>query len=284
MNKIVDLHCHTTCSDGSDSPRELVRKAKALGLAAVATTDHDTFDAHSEAIAAGAEFGIEVVPGVELSSVHMGKHIHLLAYYCDTKNKALSDLMERAVNERVTRNRAMVQRLHDAGYPVDWETVSARYPGQVMIGRPHVAQLLMDRGVIKSVREGVENLMGKGGPFYVERYHVPLTDYVRAVREAGGVPVIAHLFQYRFPEDQLRQMIRDAVDAGLMGLEAMYSTYTPEQQDLAFDLTREFHLIPTGGSDYHGTSKPHIALGAGTGTLAVPYELLQGLKETAQRL
>lgn len=281
MSNYIDLHCHTTCSDGSDSPRELVKKAKTLGLAAVATTDHDTFDARDEALAAGREFGIEVVPGVELSSVHMGKHIHLLAYYCDTNSKALTALMERAVSERVTRNRAMVQRLHDAGYPVDWETVSARYPGQVMIGRPHVAQLLMDRGVIHSIREGVEQLMGKGGPFYVERYHVPLTDYVRAVRDAGGVPVIAHLFQYRLPDDQLRQMIRDAANAGLMGLEAMYSTYTPEQQDLVFDLTREFHLIATGGSDYHGTSKPHIALGSGTGTLAVPYDLLEGLKEAA---
>ena len=281
MSKLVDLHCHTTCSDGSDSPRELVKKAKELGLAAVATTDHDTFDAHDEALAAGREFGIEVVPGVELSSVHMGKHIHLLAYYCDTSNTALTKLMARAVVERVARNRAMVKRMHDAGYPVDWETVTAMYPGQVMIGRPHVAQLLMDRGVIRSIREGVETLMGKGGPFYVERYHVPLMDYIRAVREAGGVPVIAHLFQYRFPDDQLRQMVRDAVDAGLLGLEAMYSTYTPEQEDLVFDLTREFHLIATGGSDYHGTSKPHIALGTGAGTLAVPYELLEGLKETA---
>ena len=131
LRRLIDLHCHTTCSDGSDSPRALVEKAKALGLAAVAITDHDSFRGHAEALSAGAEFGIEVVPGVELSSMHWEKHIHLLAYYADTENGTLSALMQRAVTERLNRNRSMVQRLHDTGYPVDWETVMAHRPKRV---------------------------------------------------------------------------------------------------------------------------------------------------------
>ena len=284
LRRLIDLHCHTTCSDGSDSPRTLVEKAHALGLAAVAITDHDSFRGHAEALSAGAKLGIEVVPGVELSSMHGEKHIHLLAYYAVTENGTLSALMQRAVTERLNRNRSMVSRLHDAGYPVDWETVMARFPGQAIIGRPHVAQVLLERGVIHSIREGVEGLMGKGGAFYVERYHIPLLDYIRAVRAAGGVPVLAHLFQYRLPPDRLREMIAEATDAGLLGLEGLYSTYSPEQEDEAADLAREFHLIRTGGSDYHGLSKPHIAIGSGTGTLAVPYALLEELKAAKAKL
>ena len=282
MSRFIDLHCHTLCSDGSDSPRELVEKAKAQGLAAVAITDHDTFQGHAEALDAGAALGVEVVPGMELSSMYEGEHIHLLGYYADTENQTLRALMQRAVDERTRRNRTMVERLHAAGYPIDWETLTAEYPGQTMVGRPHIAEHLMKCGVVHSVREGVVELMGPGQPFYVDRYHIPLTDYVRAVRAAGGVPVIAHLFQYRLSTAQRRQMVADAVEAGLMGLEAMYSTYTPEQQDAVFSLAREFGRLCTGGSDYHGSRKPHISLGRGLGNLAVPYEMLAAMKASAR--
>ena len=279
----IDLHCHTTSSDGTDSPRELVRKAKEIGLRAVAITDHDTFRGHAEGLAAGAEFGVECVPGVELSSLHMGEHIHLLAYYADEGSKSLRELMDRAVYERSHRNEKMVQLLHKAGYPIDMEIIRRRFPGQTMIGRPHISEILMEKGFVKSVREGVMTLMGKGGPFYVPRYHVPLLDYVRAVREAGGVPVIAHLYQYRMTDDERRQMIREAADAGLLGLEGMYSTYDKDQQENVFAFAKEFGLICTGGSDYHGAGKPGIHLGTGMGDLRVPYEMLERLKETAKK-
>ena len=275
---MIDLHCHTTCSDGTDSPWDLVEKAAAIGLKAVAITDHDIFRGYSEARAAGAEFGVEIVPGVELSSLYNGKHIHLLAYYADTRNETLCALMDRAVRERIRRNKAMVKRMEEAGYPVSWEELSTRNAGNAMLGRPHVAEILMEKGVISSIKEGVEQLMGRGGPFFVERYHIPLLDYIRAVREAGGIPVIAHLYQYRMEPDALRGMIADCVDAGLMGLEGMYSTYTPEQEAEVRALAEEFHLIRTGGSDYHGTRKPHISLGTGMGTLNVPDAFLEDLK------
>ena len=265
-------------SDGSDAPAAVVRKAFGMGLRAIAITDHDTFTGLDEATEEGKRLGVEVVPGVELSTMFDGEHVHLLAYYMDRTCPELLDLMKLAVRERIRRNERMVQLLHDAGYPIDMEEMHREYPGQVMLGRPHVAAILMKKGVVKDIRTGVVNLMGKGKPFYVERYHIPLTDYIRAVRKAGGMPVIAHLYQYRYTEPQRRAMVAAAAAAGCMGLEGMYSTYTPEQQRAVFDLAAEHGLICTGGSDYHGTRKPHISLGTGMGDLNVPYKLLEDLK------
>ena len=265
-------------SDGSDAPAAVVRKAFGMGLRAIAITDHDTFTGLDEATEEGKRLGVEVVPGVELSTMFDGEHVHLLAYYMDRTCPELLDLMKLAVRERIRRNERMVQLLHDAGYPIDMEELHREYPGQVMLGRPHVAAILMKKGVVKDIRTGVVNLMGKGKPFYVERYHIPLTDYIRAVRKAGGMPVIAHLYQYRYTEPQRRAMVAAAAEAGCIGLEGMYSTYTPEQQRAVFDLAAEHGLICTGGSDYHGTRKPHISLGTGMGDLNVPYKLLEDLK------
>ena len=278
MTGKVDLHVHTLMSDGSDSPAVVVRKAFVMGLRAIAITDHDTFAGIDEAAEEGRRLGVEVVPGVELSTMFDGEHVHLLAYYMDRECPALLELMQRAVRERVQRNERMVQRLHDAGYPIDMEEMHREYPGQVMLGRPHVAAILMKKGIVKDIRTGVVELMGKGKPFYVERYHIPLTDYIRAVRAAGGVPVIAHLYQYRYTDRRRRAMVAAAAAAGCLGLEGMYSTYTPEQQQAVFDLAEEHGMICTGGSDYHGTRKPHIALGTGMGDLNVPYAMLEDLK------
>ena len=278
MTDRIDLHVHTLNSDGSDTSTAVVRKAAQLGLRAIAITDHDAFAGIDEATAAGERLGVEVVPGVELSTLHEGEHVHLLAYYADPNAPALTELMALAVRERVQRNEKMVNLLHDAGYPIDMDEMRREYPGQVMLGRPHVAAILMKKGVVPDIRTGVVELMGKGKPFYVERYHIPLTDYIRAVRAAGGLPVIAHLYQYRFTEQQRRSMVEQAAQAGCVGLEGMYSTYTAEQQKTVFALAEEFGLVCTGGSDYHGTRKPHISLGTGMGDLAVPYALLEQLK------
>ena len=278
MTDWIDLHVHTLNSDGSDTATAVVQKAAGVGLRAIAITDHDTFAGIDEAKRAGERLGVEIVPGVELSTMYDGEHVHLLAYYMDRNAPALRELMDLAVRERVKRNETMVQRLHDAGYPIDMDEMRTEYPGQVMLGRPHVAAILMKKGIVPDIRTGVVELMGKGKPFYVERYHIPLTDYIRAVREAGGMPVIAHLFQYRYTEQQRRAMVSAAADAGCVGLEGMYSTYTPEQQKWVFDAAAEHGLICTGGSDYHGTRKVHIALGTGMGDLAVPYSLLADLK------
>lgn len=170
----IDLHTHTLASDGSDAPAAVVQKAAALGLRAVAITDHDTFAGLPEALAAGAACGIEVVPGVELSTVWGGEEVHLLGYFMDTENTALRALMTRATDERSARNETMVRRLHDAGYPITMADLHAAFPGQTVLGRPHIAALLVQRGCIPSVSDGMRGLLGRGKEFYVPRYNIPV--------------------------------------------------------------------------------------------------------------
>lgn len=261
---------------GVDLPRE-----KRIEI--VAITDHDTFAGLPEALAAGTACGIEVVPGVELSTVWGGEEVHLLGYFMDTDNAALRALMIRATDERSARNEIMVQRLHDAGYPITMADLHAAFPGQTVLGRPHIAALLVQRGCIPSVSDGMRGMLGRGKEFYVPRYNIPLEDSVRALRAAGGVPVVAHIFKYRFDDAQRAAMLAAAADAGALGVEVRYTTYTPEQTASAQALAGRFGLAPSGGSDYHGLRKPDIALGSGRGGLCVPYAWLAGLKTLAAR-
>lgn len=275
----IDLHVHTLASDGSDTPADVVRMAAELGLRAVAVTDHDTFAGLPEAIEAGARYGVEVVPGVELSTIYDGVEVHVLGYYMDAGHPRLRAMMARATAERNARNETMVQRLHDAGYPVTMDALHAAFPGQTMLGRPHISEYLMRRGYVSSVQDGMKNLLGRGKPFYVARYNIPLEESVETLRAAGGLPVVAHLFKYRYTPEQLTAMVDAAAAAGAVGLEAMYTNYTPEQEQAVRVLAAERGLLCTGGTDYHGARKPDIALGRGFGNLRVPYALLEGLKE-----
>lgn len=275
----IDLHVHTLASDGSDTPVDVVRMAAELGLRAVAVTDHDTFAGLPEAIEAGARYGVEVVPGVELSTIYDGVEVHVLGYYMDAGHPRLRAMMARATAERNARNETMVQRLHDAGYPVTMDALHAEFPGQTMLGRPHISEYLMRRGYVASVQDGMKNLLGRGKPFYVARYNIPLEESVETLRAAGGLPVVAHLFKYRYTPEQLTAMVDAATAAGAVGLEAMYTNYTPAQEQAVRVLAAERGLLCTGGTDYHGARKPDIALGRGFGNLRVPYALLEGLKE-----
>ena len=252
-----------------NTPAAVVQQAAALGLRAVAVTDHDTFAGLPEALAAGQRCGIEVVPGVELSTVWGGEEVHLLGYFMDTGNAALRALMTRATDERNARNKTTMDDLH------------AAFPGQTVLGRPHIAALLVQRGCIPSVSDGMRGLLGRGKAFYVPRYNIPLADSIRALRAAGGVPVVAHIFKYRFDDAQRAAMLAAAADAGALGVEVRYTTYTPEQTEIAQALAARFGLAPSGGSDYHGLRKPDIALGSGRGGLRVPYAYLAGLKALA---
>ena len=270
---------HTLASDGSDTPVDVVRMAAELGLRAIAVTDHDTFAGLPEAIEAGARYGVEVVPGVELSTIYDGVEVHVLGYYMDAGHPRLRAMRARATAERNARNETMVQRLHDAGYPVTMDALHAEFPGQTMLGRPHISEYLMRRGYVASVQDGMKNLLGRGKPFYVARYNIPLEESVETLRAAGGLPVVAHLFKYRYTPEQLTAMVDAATAAGAVGLEAMYTNYTPAQEQAVRVLAAERGLLCTGGTDYHGARKPDIALGRGFGNLRVPYALLEKLKE-----
>ncbi|MBR3473971.1 MAG: PHP domain-containing protein [Oscillospiraceae bacterium] len=278
MTKTIDLHIHTTASDGTVSPAAVVRCAKELGLSAVAITDHDTVSGCAEAAAAGQELGLEVVPGVELSSRY-GKTIHILGYFVRTNSPALTRVLSGVVAERDARNRKMAALMAADGIPIDYDQMCSRFG--TSIGRPHFGEVLVELGRAESVQDAFDRYIEKGQPYYLPRRMISIERSVEVIREAGGVPVLAHPFQYKLEEPALRQLIEHCMDHGLLGLECRYSLYDEEQSQALLKLAREYGLVPTGGSDFHGSNKPHIAIGTGTGSLAVPAAWLEGLRAVA---
>ncbi len=274
----IDLHIHTTASDGTASPAQVVRMAGELGLSAISVADHDTVSGCGEAMAEGRALGVEVVPGVEFSSRY-GRTIHILGYFLNTESPALTRVLDWIVAERDQRNGKMAALMAADGIPVDYAEMKARF-GPV-IGRPNFGQLLVELGYAESVQDAFDRYIEKGQPYYLPRKMLSIERSVEVIREAGGVPVLAHPFQYRLEEPALRQLIEHCMDHGLLGLECRYSLYDEQQSQYLLSLAREYGLAPTGGSDFHGSNKPHIRLGVGTGSLAVPAEWLDGLRALA---
>ena len=277
MNQI-DLHVHTTASDGTASPAQVMRMARDLGLKAVAITDHDTVSGCAEAAEEGRALGVEAVPGVELSSRY-GTTIHILGYFLRTESPALTRVLEAIVAERDERNRRMAAKMAADGIPVDYDQMLRRF-GKV-VGRPNFGQMLVELGLASSVQDAFDRFIEKGQPYYLPRKMISIERSVEVIREAGGVPVLAHPLQYRLEEPALRQLIEHCMDHGLLGMECRYSRYDEGQSHYLLRLAREYGLTPTGGSDYHGTNKPEIALGSGMGSLEVPAEWLENLRAMA---
>ncbi len=280
IERVIDLHLHTTVSDGSYTPTELVRHAAELGLAAVAVTDHDSVDGCAEAVAAGTELGIEVIPGIEISTKYGGP-VHLLGYYVDTASPALREVLEGIVRDRDERNRKVAALMAADGLDVSYEEMHRRFGA--VIGRPHFAQILTELGLASDTEDAFARYVEKGQRYYVGRSFLSLERSVEVILEAGGLPVLAHPFQYRLDDAALRALIEHCLALGLRGMECRYSGYTKEQEDHLESLAEEYGLIKTGGSDFHGESKPAIAMGSGKGRLRVPYTFLEELKKAAGR-
>lgn len=276
--KRIDLHVHTTASDGTCSPTEVVRLAKEKGLAAIAITDHDTVAGFDEAARAGEELGVEVVPGIEISTRYLGP-VHILGYYLDPDSAGLIEVSSWLVKDRDRRNEKMAALMRADGLNVDYDKMRERFGA--VIGRPHFAKLLVEMGIARDVNDAFARFVERGQKYYAARSFLPIERSIRLIHEAGGVPVMAHPFQYKLEDAQLRELIRLCIKNGLMGMECRYSGYTEEQCQYLLALAKEYALIPTGGSDFHGSVKSHIALGDGTGDLKVPYRYLVGLKAMA---
>lgn len=269
----VDLHVHTTASDGGLSPAETVKRASEEGLCAIAVTDHDTTAGLAEALEAGARHSVEVVPGVELSVDYEGEGIHILGYFIDPESPVLRELLDWVVAERDERNEAIAAAMRAGGVPVTVEAIQARHPGAV-IGRPHFAQALAEHGAADSIPDAFARFLSRGMKYYRARTYIPMDRAFEAIRAAGGKAVFAHPFQYHYSEPELVALTRRLVDKGLAGVECVYSHYTPEQVRYLKDLAGYYGLCVTGGSDFHGAGKPEVELGG----VVVPYELLEGLK------
>ncbi len=284
---MIDLHAHTTASDGTFTPRELVEHAHEVGLQAIALTDHDTFGGWDEAMRAGAELGVEVVPGIELSVAGEGEKYHLLGYYFERDSelgRALTELQQ----ERATRNQRIVGTLNQMGHKVTMARIREIAGPDAQIGRPHIAQALIETGAVGSVQEAFDDLLKEGGPAYSSKKSLHPADAVKLIHDAGGVAVWAHPTRAPSERSSLldfergEAMLKQWSEWGLDGLETYYGAYTPDEIEWTNRMAQQFGLISTGGSDFHGANKPAVKLAQVNGGQCVPMEVLEHLKACAQ--
>lgn len=274
----IDLHMHTTASDGTDLPSEAVAKARSLGLEAVALTDHDTAAGVDEALRAGEALGVEVVPGIEVSSDYRDNNIHILGYFIDPEAPALRAVLEWIRTERIARNESVVHLLADDGFDISVDELHSLYP-EAVLGRPHMAELLMKKGYVSSVQEGFDRYLGEGGKYYMPKRRISMARAVETILASGGLAVLAHPLQYRYPPDEVTEMIGYGKSLGIRALECFYSEHSAEDERWLLAQAERFGLGVSGGSDYHGTRKPWISMGSGTDNLAIPYSVLEQLKK-----
>ncbi len=268
----VDLHTHSTASDGTESPADLVRAASVAGLDVVALTDHDTVRGWDEALGA-LPAGLRLVRGTEISSAYDGVSLHLLGYGIDPAYAPLAEEMGNALDDRVPRARAIIGRLEAADYPVSWEALMANVPDGATVGRPHIADTLVAQGVVRDRTEAFDSLLHDGSEFFVGHYYVDAVAAVRLVREAGGVPVFAHPAAEKRGVTVGDDAIHAMAAAGLAGLEVDHRDNAPGARERLRGLAAELGLLVTGSSDYHGTGKEN-RLGENTTEPAVLEALL----------
>lgn len=275
--KRIDLHTHTNISDGSETPENTVKCAYDIGLAAIAITDHDTAAGVKRAKVAGKEYGVEVIAGIELGCGWYGKEVHMLGYGIDPDDEGLKGVLDGIVRDRHDRNLKMAKLLSDDGIKVDLSELERKHEGSV-IGRPHFALCLVEAGIAESVKDAFVRFLDPGRKYYVRRHFLTLEEAAKLIKNAGGVPVIAHPLQYKLSDDGMTELLTRASAAEVKGLECRYSGYDEETVQRLIRLAESYGLSPTGGSDWHGTHKPHIEMGSGeNGELCVPYEYLENL-------
>jgi len=278
----IDLHAHSTASDGTDTPAELVATAAASGLNAVALTDHDTTAGWAEAVDA-LPAGLRLIRGAEFSCIASdgrggGVSIHLLGYLFDPDAEVITAEQARLRDERRTRLRAMAERMATDGFPVDPDVLLAGLPPDAPAGRPHLARALVSAGVVSSVAEAFHRFLNTGGPYYIGRADTDVRTVIRMVRAAGGVPVLAHPAADRCGPLVLPDLIAELAAEGLAGVEADHPEHTGDERDGLRDLATALGLLITGSSDYHGANKA-VLLGQET----TDPEVLERIEELAAR-
>lgn len=278
----IDLHTHSTVSDGADAPAEVVRRAAAAGLCAVALTDHDAVGGVEEAMAAGRKYGVEVIPGVELSAQY-DTELHILGYFIDIRHPRLTEALAEARRVRILRQEETCQRLQEQGLPVTMEEVRLIAGGGDVLCRAHFARILTEKGIVPSVQEAFRRYLSVGCHAYSNQQALTPAEAVSVIRAAGGIPSAAHLHLTKKDDAEVRALLQSLIPHGLMALEGYYTEYTPEMGERYRAMAAELGLALTGGSDYHGAGKPHIAIGSGTGDLLVPAEILSELKRIRTR-
>jgi len=276
MEKIIDLHTHTLCSDGSMTPTELVHHAKASGLTAVAVSDHDTMDGVKEAMAAGREIGVEVVPAIELSAIS-DTETHILGYFIDPDSEVLAAAVDNIRAIRTQRIGETCEMLEKYNIHVTLDEVKAKAGGGILC-RAHIAKLMTEKGYSESPKAAFNEWLNVGCPCYSESQALTDTEAVELIRKAGGDAYLAHLHLTKKSGGDLENFVKHLVDAGLTGVEGYYTDYTPEMAQTYRDLAKKYGLKISGGTDFHGSFKPHISIGRGLGDMVIPYSVLENMK------
>jgi predicted metal-dependent phosphoesterase TrpH len=271
----IDLHIHSTYSDGSMSPTEVVRAAHRLGLTAISLTDHDTIDGVEEAMEVGADLGVDVIPGLELSVTCEEISVHLLGYFFNRVNTQLLQVLGRLQDGRKTRNTAILARLNALGIEITERELAAT-SGHGQSGRPHIATLLVQKGVVGSMDEAFCRYLARGGKAYQSRYVLTAEEAIAIIKDAGGLTVLAHPQQLEKAGKNISAVIERLRALGLDGVEAYYPTHSHSFRKRLLAIARRLGLLVSGGSDYHGDLRPGTAMACG-GSL-VPGHLLETMK------
>jgi predicted metal-dependent phosphoesterase TrpH len=278
----IDLHTHTNFSDGSFSPTALVELAHQKGLDILAITDHDTTEGLLEAMEATETFPLELISGIELSTEFQGREMHMLGYFIDLSDPQFQTRLEQLRSSRIDRIQHILDRLHTLNVEISLAEVQ-HVAGSGTIGRPHIAQILIKKGYVKGMKEAFDRFLGIRGTGYVRRAVPEAAEIITWITDAGGIPILAHPYWEGLNPDEMVISCRTLIDQGLRGLEVFYGTFSARQISLNLQLARQFDLLITGGSDFHGTFKPDISIGTGRGSLKVPSKVIDHLRHAAGR-
>ncbi|MGN1318820.1 MAG: PHP domain-containing protein [Lachnospirales bacterium] len=275
--KKIDLHTHTTSSDGTLTPSELVKYAYEKNLSAVAITDHDTLNGIEEAKIIGDKIGVEVISGIEVSTEYEGVEVHIVGLFVDRFNEELKFKLNNMRYKRSERNKLMALKLADLGLDITYYDIVNQAKGGT-ITRAHFAKVLKEKGYVSSNQEAFDRFLGQGKPAYVKRECFNLKDTINMINNAGGVAILAHPLLYKFSKARLENAVSEMAGLGLKGIEAYYSTHSLSDTKYIKLIADKNRLKLSGGSDFHGANKPKLDLGVGYGNLEVPYDVLEALK------
>lgn len=280
MNQYCDLHTHSTYSDGTCSPAEIIMEAEKLGLSAVALTDHNTVSGVPDFWEAARTSSVEAIPGVEISCQYDDTELHLVGLFLPMENLDIVTVYLESLNRKKEEsNRQLIHRLNQAGYSLDYEEIRRSHT-EGTVNRAVIAAAMLEKGYISSINDAFQGVLSQKAGFYVPPQRLSFFNAITLLRYVDAVPVLAHPFLNLKTEDRLRTCLQEAVPAGLVAMETMYSSYSPETEAAARRIAREFGLLESGGSDFHGQTKPHISLGTGKGNLAVPISFAEQLRNS----
>ncbi|TDX53301.1 PHP domain-containing protein [Orenia marismortui] len=268
--KYIDLHLHTTASDGSFTPKQLLTKAKELGFSAIAITDHDTIDGIAEGIELAEKLDIELVPGIEMNTDYENTEIHVLGYYIDYKDQKFIDKLASLKEARYNRIKRIVGKLNDLGLVIDFEEVKKNADGGAL-GRPHVAQIMLDKGYVEEWSEAFDKYIAKGAPAYVERKKLTPQEAIQLIKEFGGIPVVAH--PVLIERDELLEQL---IEWGVEGIEVYHTEQDEEDSKRYLEFAQKNGLLITGGSDCHGPRRKGEVL---IGKIKASYDILESLRQ-----